>query len=226
MQINTDLNRPVIVHAARLDWVPSPAAGVERKMLYREGAEVARASSVVRYAPGSAFPGHVHHGGEEILVLEGTFQDEYGDYPAGSYFRNPPGSAHEPAAREGCTIFVRLWQYRQGDEAQIVRQPGEGEPAPVRSGASAARLLFDDGAERVSLEEWRPGARVTVENQRGLEFLVLSGALSVGGDCLGAQSWGRLPAGQALRASVGSETVRIWLKEAPLQHPQRVPMPE
>lgn len=64
MQINTDLNRPVIVHAARLDWVPSPAAGVERKMLYREGAEVARASSVVRYAPGSAFPGHVHHGGE------------------------------------------------------------------------------------------------------------------------------------------------------------------
>jgi len=142
MRINDDLTRPVIVHAGRLDWVKSPAAGVDRRMLYRVGDEVARATSIVRYAPGSAFPRHVHSGGEEILVLEGTFQDEHGDYPAGSYFRNPPGTSHEPAAAQGCTIFVRLWQFREGDDRQIVRQPGEGEPAPLRDGAISARTLF------------------------------------------------------------------------------------
>ncbi len=226
MRINDDLTRPVIVHAGRLDWVPSPAAGVERKMLYREGDEVARATSIVRYAPRSAFPAHVHGGGEEILVLEGTFQDERGDYPAGCHFRNPPGTAHKPAAEDGCTIFVRLWQFREGDDSQIVRQPGEGETAPLREGAVSARLLFDDGAERVSIEDWKGGAPVTVANDRGLEFLVLSGSLAVDGETLQAQSWGRLPAGHGLTAITGPEGATLWMKEAPLRHPDILPMPE
>lgn len=226
MRINEDLNRPVIVHAAGLDWIPSPAAGVDRKMLYREGDEVARATSIVRYAPGSAFPSHVHSGGEEILVLEGTFQDEHGDYPAGSYFRNPPGTAHKPAAKDGCTIFVRLWQYREGDNIQTVRQPGEGEAAPLRDGASAARILFEDGAERVSIEDWRPGASVIVGNKRGLEFLVLSGSFTADGEELEAQSWGRLPAAKELRAMVGPQGARVWMKQAPLQHTDVLQMPE
>ena len=226
MRINDDLDQPVIVHAASLDWVPSPAVGVDRKMLYREGDEVARATSIVRYAPGSAFPSHVHSGGEEILVLEGTFQDEHGDYPAGSYFRNPPGTEHKPAAMEGCTIFMRLWQYREGDDAQIVRQPGQGEPSPLREGASAGRVLFDDGAERVLIEDWQPDASVTVKNARGLELLVLSGSFTVEGEELGSQNWGRLPAAQALKAAVGAQGARIWIKEAPLQHPNVLPMPK
>lgn len=225
MRINDNLDEPVTVHAAGLDWIPSPAAGVDRKMLYREGDEVARATSLVRYAPGSAFPSHVHTGGEEILVLEGTFQDEHGDYPAGSYFRNPPGTAHRPAAEDGCTIFVRLWQYREGDDAQIVRLPGEGEASPLREGASDARLLFDDGAERVSIEEWRRGASVTVANDRGLEVLVLAGSIATAGGRLEAQSWSRLPAGEALTGTVGPEGARVWIKEAPLKHPDILPMP-
>ncbi|WP_299358608.1 cupin domain-containing protein [uncultured Paracoccus sp.] len=226
MRINEDLSRPVIVHAAGLDWIPSPAAGVDRKMLYREGDEVARATSIVRYAPGSAFPPHVHSGGEEILVLDGTFQDEHGDYPAGSYFRNPPGTAHTPAAADGCTIFVRLWQFREGDDAQIVRQPGEGDAAPLRDGANAARVLFEDAAEQVSIEEWEPSASVTVPNERGLEFLVLAGSLAAEDEKLVAQSWGRLPAGKALRAAVDPEGARIWMKQAPLQHADVLQMPE
>ena len=203
MRINDDLAKPVIVHGSKLDWVKSTAAGVDRRMLYRVGGEVARATSIVRYAPGSAFPRHVHSGGEEILVLEGTFQDEHGDYPAGSYFRNPPGTSHEPAAAEGCTIFVRLWQFREGDETRIVRQPGEGEPAALRAGVIAARTLFDDGAERVAIEDCQANATVAVANQRGLEFMLLSGCAAMGGEKLAAQSWGRLPAGQQLRAGPG-----------------------
>ncbi|WP_134682383.1 cupin domain-containing protein [Paracoccus ravus] len=226
MRINDDLSMPAAVHAGRLDWVPSPAHGVERKMLYRIGEEVARATSLVRYARGSAFPAHVHSGGEEILVLEGTFQDEHGDYPAGCYFRNPPGTSHSPAAKDGCTIFVRLWQYREGDAAQVVRQPGEGAAAPLRAGARAARVLFDDGAERVLLEEWSGGAAITLDNLRGLELLVLTGTIAVAGETFEAQSWLRLPAGQGLIATCGPEGAVVWIKDAPLQHPDVLRMPD
>ncbi|CDX33304.1 Anti-ECFsigma factor ChrR [Mesorhizobium sp. SOD10] len=225
MRINDDLTKPVIVHAARLDWIQSPAAGVERRMLYRVGGEVARATSIVRYAPRSAFPRHVHAGGEEILVLEGTFQDEHGDYPAGSYFRNPPGTSHVPAAEGGCTIFVRLWQFRKGDDVQIVRRPGEGEAAQLRNGAEEAGVLFYDAKERVSIEHWRPHSSIAVDNHRGLEFLVLSGDLTVGGEELEQQSWARLPAGKRLEATTGPNGVQIWIKDAPLQHADVLPMP-
>jgi anti-sigma factor ChrR (cupin superfamily) len=225
MLINNDLTQPVFVRAGQLDWVPSPAVGVDRKMLYRVGGEVARATSLVRYAPGSAFPAHVHSGGEEILVLEGVFQDEHGDYPAGSYFRNPPGTSHSPAAAEGCVIFVRLWQYREGDNVQIVRKPGDGEATPLREGASAARVLFEDAAEQVSIEDWRPGAAVTVVNHGGLEFFLVSGSLALSEDELEAQSWGRLPAGQDLTTTVGPDGAQVWFKEAPLQHPDVLRMP-
>ncbi len=226
MRINDDLTRPVLVQSASLDWVPSPAAGVDRRMLYRVGGEVARATSLVRYAPGSAFPRHTHSGGEEIFVLEGTFQDEHGDYPAGSYFRNPPGTSHIPASAGGCTIFVRLWQYRGGDSAQMVRRPGEGEPLAPRPGASASRLLFQDAAERVTVEDWPAGAAIAVENPRGLELLILSGSAAIGTETLRAQGWGRLPAGTALAATAGPDGARVWIKDAALQHADVLKMPE
>lgn len=225
MRLNDDFSRPVIVHAARQEWMPSPAPGVDRRMLFRIGEEVARATSIVRYAAGSAFPRHTHGGGEEIMVLDGVFQDEHGDYPAGSYFRNPPGTSHIPASREGCTIFVRLWQFRAGDGVQIVRRPGEGDEIEPRSGAVSARLLFDDGHEQVHVEEWRADSEVTVQNGRGLELLVLSGECAANGERLERHSWGRLPAGTAFSATAGPEGTRVWIKEAPLLHPDIMPLP-
>ena len=138
------------------------------------GDEVARATSIVRYAPRSAFPRHTHGGGEEILVLDGVFQDEHGDYPAGSYFRNPPGTSHVPASKDGCTIFVRLWPFRDGDRDQIVRRPAEGRPLEPRSGAASAIQLFDDGFENVRMESLMPAKTITIENACGLEALILA----------------------------------------------------
>ena len=225
MRINDDLMQPVIVQAAKLDWIPSPAVGVDRRMLFRIGDEVARATSIVRYAPGSAFPRHTHSGGEEIVVLEGTFQDEHGNYPAGSYFRNPPGTSHIPASEDGCIIFVRLWQFRAEDEAQIVRQPGNGDETEPRKGATKASVLFDDGQEKVCLEDWAAGETVTVGNVRGLEFLVLSGELTIGGERLAPQGWGRLPGGVDLNATAGPRGARVWFKDAPLLHPDVCELP-
>ena len=107
MQLHADLRQRAVVDAHTLAWSPSPMAGVERRMLDRCGAEVARATSIVRYAAGSAFERHSHGGGEEILVLDGVFQDEHGNYPAGSWLRNPPGSIHRPWSEPGCTIWVK-----------------------------------------------------------------------------------------------------------------------
>ena len=225
MRINDDLTVPVIVHAAQLPWKASPAAGVDRRMLFRIGDEVARATSIVRYAPDSAFPRHTHGGGEEIVVLDGVFQDEHGDYPAGSYFRNPPGTSHVPASKDGCTIFVRLWQFRDGDRDQIVQRSGEGRPLKPRSGAESAIELFDDEFENVRFESWMPGRTIIVENARGLEMLVLAGSLSIGDQMLTSQSWIRLPAGQALRAVSGPEGAKVWLKDAPLLHPDVCRLP-
>lgn len=108
MNIHADYSKRVVINHHDLAWVPSPEPGVERRMLDRIGGEIAKATSIVRYQPGTRFGSHQHEHGEEILVLEGVFSDESGDYPAGSYIMNPPGSSHAPFSDLGCTLFVKL----------------------------------------------------------------------------------------------------------------------
>src|SRR5499427_5493167 len=144
MALNADFSQRVAVHAAQLPWVASPIAGVDRRMLDRIGDEVARATSIVRYAPASRFSAHTHGGGEEFLVLDGVFQDEHGDYPAGSYVRNPPTSRHTPGSAPGCVLFVKLWQF-DSDDRTPVRIDTAGlsfAPAPDIPGVEFA-LLYE-----------------------------------------------------------------------------------
>src|SRR3954462_4926656 len=119
MELNADFSRRAVVHAAHLAWVPSPMPGVDRRMLDRIGDKVARATSIVRYAPGSQFSPHTHGGGEEVSVLDSVFQDEHGDFPAGSYVRNPPASRHTPGSAPGCVLFVQLWQFDLADRQEV-----------------------------------------------------------------------------------------------------------
>ncbi len=224
MRLNDDLSNRALVHAAEMDWTPSLAAGVERRMLFRIGEEKARATSIVRYAPGSRFARHAHPGGEEFLVLEGTFEDETGAFPAGAYVRNPPDSGHAPGSASGCVIFVKLWQFRADDSAHVVRQPGEGEEAGPQPGVASSRVLFDGAGERVTIEAWRAGEDVEYPNPEGLELLTLAGAFTEGGDVLRRWSWLRLPGGAPLRARVGPEGARVWLKSAPVAHANLCPM--
>src|SRR5260221_11120889 len=127
MRINADFTKRASVHAGESEWVKSPMPGVERRMLDRVGDEVARATSIVRYAPGTAFSPHSHLGGEEFFVLDGIFQDERGDYPAGSYVRNPPASRHTPRSQAGCTIFVKLFQFDPADRSHVTIDTGRPE---------------------------------------------------------------------------------------------------
>jgi quercetin dioxygenase-like cupin family protein len=225
IRLNEDLSHPLLIDAGRMPWMPSPQPGVERRLLARSGAEVARAISLVRYAPGSRFPAHRHPGGEEILVLEGVFQDEHGDYPAGTYLRNPSGTTHAPASAEGCVLFVRLWHHRAGDRQHSVIRPGEGRCADPKPGLTHATILFDNMHEQVRLEDWQSGARITHPNARGLELLVVAGSLIIGGETLGPQGWLRWPAGVPLKARPGPEGARLWVRDAPLLHADVAALP-
>lgn len=218
MLVNEDLTTRTLVHAARLDWIPTPVPGVERRMLFRIGGEKARATSIVRYAPGSSFSRHSHPGGEEFLVLEGTFQDESGDFPTGSYVRNPPGTAHAPRSELGCTIFVKLWQFGSEDRERVVCPPCGGKAAPLRPGVASSHVLFESQGERVTLEDWQPGAEIELPNRSGIELLVVAGELTEGSDTLERLSWLRIPASRPLRVHTGRAGARVWYKSASLLH--------
>ncbi len=220
MDLNADFARRASVHAAGLDWVPSPMPGVERRLLDRVGAEIARATSIVRYAPRSAFAPHRHAAGEEFLVLEGVFQDEHGDYPAGTYVRNPPGSGHTPGSAPGCTIFVKLRQFDPADRKPVRIDIADLPPRTTGEPGVEAATLFARADEQVHIERWAPGATVSRNVPDGLELLVLAGTLVEAGETFGHLSWLRLPAGATLDAQAGAQGCRLWIKTGHLRHPR------
>jgi anti-sigma factor ChrR (cupin superfamily) len=198
MLVNADFSTRAVVRPNDIDWVPSPMAGVERKMLDRVGGEVARATSIVRYAPSSHFAAHTHGGGEEFLVLDGVFSDEKGDYPVGSYVRNPIGSRHTPRSDSGCTIFVKLHQFDPGDTEQKVIDTASAAFAPGMAEGLSVLSLHEFGTEHVALERWAAGTRFNRHRHGGgEEILVLEGAFQ--------DEHGDYPAGSWLRSPHGSE---------------------
>ena len=79
-------------------------------------------TALVLGAPGTRFQAHRHWGGEEIYVIDGTFEDELGRYPAGSWIRSPHLSQHRPFSTDGCTILVKTGHLLAG--AEPVAMPG------------------------------------------------------------------------------------------------------
>ena len=225
MEINADFSRRAVVHAATLDWVASPMAGVDRRMLDRIGDEVARATSIVRYAPDSAFSPHVHGGGEEFLVLDGVFQDEHGDFPAGSYVRNPPQSRHTPRSQPGCTIFVKLWQFDPSDRAFVRIDTDRLPYQPVLEAPGVtSKTLFERSTETVRMQRWAPHARMRWPDiAGGAEVLVLAGDFEESGERFSRLSWLRLPTGATLDAIAGSDGAEVWVKTGHLSSVSSVP---
>lgn len=179
MEIRSSFERREVVHIPDLPWVPSPLPGVERRMLDRVGDEVARATSIVRYEPNSHFSEHVHELGEEFLVLDGVFSDEHGDYPTGTYVRNPPGSRHSPYTAEGCTIFVKLRQFDPEDQKPVRVDTLSAPFIPGAVLGLTVRPLHEFQGESTALVRWRPGTIFHKHvHMGGEEILVLEGVFS------------------------------------------------
>lgn len=214
MLLNADFSRRALVLPDQQKWVASPQGGIERIMLDRVGAEKARATSIVRYAPHSFFPQHSHPGGEEVLVLSGTFSEDNDHYPAGWYMRNPPGSSHQPSSLEGAVIFVKLWQMRP-TEQNFVRV-NTNDPASWQQCTDRARCpLFSDGIESVWLLRLDAGAALLQAEIDGAEALVLKGELVEGAQMYLENTWLRLPAGRYSNIVAGSQGATVYLKTGP-----------
>ena len=213
-QLRADFaQRAVVAPPSPDDWLPSPLPGVTRHMLDRIGGEVARATSVVRYAPGSSFQRHVHGGGEEILVLEGTFSDEQGDHPAGTYLRNPPGTAHAPFSHEGCTLFVKLWQFAPGDTQPLrVDTRSAAWRQGLVPGLSVMPLNEHDGIS-TALVRWAPQTRFNPHvHPGGEEILVLQGLFLDEQGEYPAGTWLRSPRWSRHAPFTGAEGALIYVK--------------
>lgn len=216
MELNADFKKRVVVHSEQLEWHASPMPGVNRRMLDRIGGEVARATTIVRYAPNSKFSAHTHTGGEEFIVLDGVFQDEHGDFPEGTYVRNPPTTSHTPGSDQGCTIFVKLWQFDMKDRNQFRKNMADELSAPLNGVASAE--LHHDAQETVTYSQLDAGATLTKSDTGGIEMLVLSGTIVESGDTLEKGAWLRIPEGQPLSAVAGGEGAKVWVKTGHLPH--------
>ena len=217
MDLNSDFSKRIVVHGESLSWQDSPMPGVKRRMYDRIGDEVARATTVVSYAPGSQFSPHTHGGGEEFLVLDGVFEDEHGSYPAGTYVRNPPQSAHTPGSTPGCIMLVKLWQFDPSDRTHIIIDTNKIDAVSDanRPGVSVTPL-FRDKRESVRIETFGAGARASVDTDGGAEIFVLSGECSQSGDVFRPSSWLRVPIGQTAEITAGPNGAKLWVKSGHL----------
>lgn len=219
MELNADFDARAAVHSEQLEWRASPMKGVSRRMLDRIGDEVARATTIVRYDPDSHFSAHTHTGGEEYIVLEGVFQDEHGDFPVGSYVRNPPTSSHTPRSEPGTVIFVKLWQFDMADRRHVNINMNEADLVSAKGREGVELLpLHKDSREDVRMERWAPGANVTVDTAGGAEFLILDGSFEESGETFTKHSWLRVPKGYDLSITAGENGARVWVKTGHLNY--------
>ncbi|WP_417655239.1 cupin domain-containing protein [Pseudoalteromonas atlantica] len=213
MRVNSDFSQHALMLPTQYRWQTSPQAGVERVMLDRIGAEKARATSVVRYAPESTFPSHAHPGGEEIMVLSGTFSDESGDYPQGFYLRNPPGSSHAPKSKSGATIFVKLWQMCV-TETTSVRINTDDPATWITQNNRIICPLYKNDNEVTKLVKLAPQQPLfdNINAHNALELFVLSGSVVHNEVEYSKGSWLRLPCNNKAVISAGNNSAKIYLK--------------
>ncbi|AWY01932.1 anti-sigma factor [Marinomonas primoryensis] len=207
--LNMNFSQTVFMDTDKIDWIASPMSGVYRKPLAREEAERGHATSLVSYEAGSVFRPHPHPLGEEILVLNGVFSDEKGDFKAGSYFRNPPGTSHAPHSLDGCFLLVKLHQFQVADLNQIYVET----PSIWSSRQSEIVSLYQFGTERVWLIRIQNGENILrqLDLSASVELFIISGQAQYGGTLMTTGGWLREPDFTVDRLNVASDCL-IWLK--------------
>lgn len=193
MNINANLSQRALIQSGQLTWSDSPSVGIQRKLLERDGGEVARATSIVRYAAGSQFPSHTHELGEEILVLDGVLSDEFGHFGPGTYIKNPPGSSHAPYSQSGCTLLVKLRHLDPADTQRIVINTHSTEWYPGLVPGLSVMPLSEFGTQHTALVRWAPGTQFKPHRHYGgEEIYVVDGVFE--------DEFGQYPAGTWIRS--------------------------
>jgi hypothetical protein len=220
-QVNSDRSRPALELGATLPWRASPEPGVLRRILERDGGEVALATSIVQYQAGSRFGSHRHDAGEEFLVLEGVFSDACGDYETGTYVHNPPGSSHSPFSASGCVIFVKLRQMGTDESDRVVVAPEHRQWLRTEHGERAE--LYRSASACVAIERLPPGAqRLVGASAGGEEILLIAGEAIIMelAQTLLPWSWLRRPPSYPLAIRTRTP-VTLWVKQGHLPEERR-----
>jgi len=209
--LNMQLDESVVVNTNEMEWQPSPMAGVWRKPLTREAAEHGHTTSIVRFDPDSYFSEHKHPLGEEILVLEGVFSDEHGDYPQGSYLRNPPESSHTPFSRQGCVLLVKLDQF-DNDDRETVFIDTSSTTWLGGEGSAQIMPLHEFDHESVAMMYYPANSKILPHQHfGGEEIYVLSGIIFDDYGSYPAGTWMRSPHESEHCPYVEDEAI-IWIK--------------
>jgi anti-sigma factor ChrR (cupin superfamily) len=180
--IHGDLKALCSQDTAKMAWTASPSGTVWRKRVHLVGpAESGQVTSVVRYERNSNFPEHDHPGGEEILVLDGIFSDQQGDWPAGTFLLNPEGFRHAPFSRDGCVLLVKLRQYPGPDRLQVATNTDllAWQQTAIH-GVSSKPLYTQNGyTDCVELQKWEADTDPGVTGYPGgAEIFVISGSFA------------------------------------------------
>ena len=212
--INGDLHVRAVADTTRMEWAPSPSGSVWRKRVHLVGPpESGQVTSVVRYEPRSRFPAHDHPEGEEILVLDGVFSDEHGDWPAGTFLLNPEGFRHAPFSEPGCVLFVKLRQSPGRERRHVVVDTHKlaWQPSPIPAVTYKALYQQAGFPEWTRLEHWQPQADLgVISYEQGAELFVLEGQFTDEAGAYRAGCWLRLPVGSRHRPrSAGGCTLYI-----------------
>lgn len=102
-------------------------------------------------------------------MLEGVFQDEHGDYPAGIFIRNPPQSSHTPFSDKGCVILVKLWQFELDDRFQM--NVNIYEKFNKTREQTELCCLYEHNHEKVAVLRIKAGESYSFSKHKGLELL-------------------------------------------------------
>jgi len=214
--VNSDLTKRAVMEVNKLQWIQSLSGGVWRKPLERDNnGEVARATSVVKYDKGSNFPWHTHGGGEEFIVLEGTFSDkENGDATAGYYVRNPIDSAHTPYSVDGCVIFVKLRQMVELGEKVVRIDTTDDKLWQITNDGRKILHLFENQHEIVSMEKWPAGYSIEWSIPTCEEIFILKGDLMDSEGVYPTYTWIRNPTSNpiTINRSTSSSGCEFWRK--------------
>ncbi|MGD2139686.1 MAG: cupin domain-containing protein [Burkholderiales bacterium] len=219
--IHGDLDAFCAADTGSMDWTRSPSGTVWRKRVHLVGpAESGQVTSVVRYDSNSSFPQHDHPAGEEILVLEGVFSDQQGDWPAGTYLLNPEGFRHAPFSKNGCVLFVKLRQYPGADRRHVAVDTNilEWQRCDI-DGLSVKTLYQQQGyTDTVELQRWETGSdSATMTYPEGAEMFIIEGGFDDESGNYRKGSWLRFPAGASHRLRSGDGCV-LYVKKGGLKY--------
>ncbi len=89
-------------------WQAGTIPEIELQLLYSQ-TDYPEKVWIERWQIGAKLGAVIETDVKEIYVIAGTWSDELGTYPTGSWLRYPPNCEYNPRSETGCTIYVKTY---------------------------------------------------------------------------------------------------------------------